>query len=76
MNLIPPNEIQFENIKKQEYYQSADHLNQDVTQLIQWMAKQPHLPKIKGELLLYNNISKTLKCLRVNKILKNVRHLE
>lgn len=57
MNLVPPNEMQLEHIKKQDFYQSADQLDQDVTQLIEWMAKQPHLPKIKG---IFKNNSKTL----------------
>jgi len=46
MFLIPPNDTQLEFIKKEECYQSADSLDQDVTQLIDWLSKQPHLPNI------------------------------
>lgn len=49
MNLIPPNEIQLEHIKNQDFYRLPDQLDEDITLLIEWMDKQPHLPKIKGE---------------------------
>lgn len=51
MLLIPPNDTQLEFIKKEDCYQSADSLDQDVTQLIDWLSKQPHLPNITGELV-------------------------
>ncbi|VVC39731.1 Cellular retinaldehyde binding/alpha-tocopherol transport,CRAL/TRIO, N-terminal domain,CRAL-TRIO lipid [Cinara cedri] len=39
-------EKQLEHIKKEEFYRPADRLDEDVTQLVEWLSKQPHLPKI------------------------------
>lgn len=42
-------EKQLEHIKREEFYRSDDQLDEDVTHLVEWMSKQPHLPKITGE---------------------------
>lgn len=47
--LIPPNETQIEHIKNEEFYQPLYKLDEDVTHLIEWLTKQPHLPNITGE---------------------------
>jgi len=46
MFLEPPNETQLDFIKNEECYQPPEKLEQDITQLIQWLSKQPHLPNI------------------------------
>lgn len=51
IHLLPPNETQLEHIKKDKCYKSADIIEEDVTQLIEWLSKQPHLPNITGELV-------------------------
>lgn len=48
MILEPMNEAQLEYIKKEDFYQSNESLEEDVTQLIEWLSKQPHLPNITG----------------------------
>lgn len=45
---LPPNEAQLEHIKKEDVYRSAAELEEDVTQLIAWLAMQPHLPNVTG----------------------------
>lgn len=50
MNLIPPNQFQIEAIKKQVFYKPPQIIDEDVTQLIEWLTKQSHLPIINGEL--------------------------
>ncbi|XP_027836886.2 alpha-tocopherol transfer protein-like [Aphis gossypii] len=44
--LIPPNETQIEHIKNEEFYQPLYKLEEDVTHLMEWLTKQPHLPNI------------------------------
>lgn len=48
MILEPMNESQLEYIKKEDFYRSNESLEEDVTQLIEWLSKQPHLPNITG----------------------------
>lgn len=47
--LVPPNEAQLERIKKEDVYRPAADLEEDVTQLIEWLTKQPHLPVVTGK---------------------------
>lgn len=47
--LIPPNDAQFECIKKDDAYRPPAELEEDITQLIEWMSKQPHLPNVTGK---------------------------
>lgn len=49
MNLEPINETQLEFIKKEDFYRSPESLDEDVTQLIEWLSKQPHLPTVTGK---------------------------
>lgn len=51
MKLEPPNENQLEFIQKEEFYQPPERIEEDVTQLIEWISKQPHLPNITGTFL-------------------------
>ncbi|VVC27775.1 Cellular retinaldehyde binding/alpha-tocopherol transport,CRAL/TRIO, N-terminal domain,CRAL-TRIO lipid [Cinara cedri] len=39
-------ETQLEFVTKQDYYRTDEQLDEDVTMLIEWMSKQPHLPEI------------------------------
>ncbi|VVC39729.1 Hypothetical protein CINCED_3A014696 [Cinara cedri] len=43
------NETQMEFVTKQKYYRTDEQLDEDVTMLLEWMSKQPHLPEIKGK---------------------------
>lgn len=47
--LIPPNKAQLEYIKKEDIYRSPAELEEDITQLIEWLSKQPHLPNVTGK---------------------------
>lgn len=42
---------QTENVRK-EFNASEESIEADVQYLIQWMQKQPHLPKLTGEILI------------------------
>jgi len=46
---IPPNKAQLEYIKKEDIYRSPAELEEDITQLIEWLSKQPHLPNVTGK---------------------------
>lgn len=52
MFLEPPNETQLEFIKKEDFYQPAERLEEDAIRLIEWLSLQPHLPNITGESLM------------------------
>ncbi|XP_050522606.1 alpha-tocopherol transfer protein-like [Daktulosphaira vitifoliae] len=56
MLLQTPNEVQLENLKKEEFYQPPEHVEEDVTQLIEWLSKQPHLPNVTDRQWLTNFI--------------------
>lgn len=47
--LIPPNKDQLEHIEKEDAYRPAAELEEDVTRLIEWLSRQPHLPSVTGK---------------------------
>lgn len=47
--IIPRDESQMEAIRKEDFYQPPEKVEEDVTQLIEWLNKQPHLPNISGK---------------------------
>lgn len=47
--LVPPDETQLERVKKEYFYRPPDEVEEDITQLIEWLSKQPHLPNITGK---------------------------
>lgn len=49
LNIIPRDESQMEAIRKEDFYQPPERVEEDVTQLIEWLNKQPHLPNISGK---------------------------
>lgn len=51
MLLEPANNSQLEFIRKQDCYQPPERIEEDVTQLIKWLSKQPHLPNVTGKLM-------------------------
>lgn len=36
-------------VTKLDFYRTDDQLEEDVTSLLEWISKQPHLPNITGE---------------------------
>ncbi|XP_050428173.1 alpha-tocopherol transfer protein-like [Adelges cooleyi] len=46
MLLLPASETQLEKLKAEEFYQPPERIEEDVTQLMEWLTKQPHLPDV------------------------------
>lgn len=42
-------ETQREFVTNLDFYRTDDQLDEDVTRLLEWMSKQPHLPEITGK---------------------------
>lgn len=47
--IVPANDEQLSYVKAEDFYRSDAELDEDVTRLIEWLAKQPHLPNVTGK---------------------------